>query len=98
MSRDLAKDKEKEMDGDTGECAISPTGTSQKHRPELLLSGLSSSGFPYPPSLALPNHQLFPTIRKFVFQHTILISAAPQSAAPYHNQPEPSIASIPGPV
>ena len=93
MSRDLAKDKEKEMDGDTGECAISPTGTSQRHRPELLLSGLSSSGFPHPPSLALSNHPeiLFSThnsnFQQYPSQqrHSIIISQSPRSR-PFRDQ------------
>ena len=45
MSRDLAKDKEK--DRDSGERAISPASASPKQRPKLLLPVLSSSTSPY---------------------------------------------------
>lgn len=56
MSPDLAKDKEKEKDdGDTSERAISPTGTSPRHRPEFLLSKLSPSASPNSLSLPLSN-------------------------------------------
>ena len=60
MSRDLAKDKEKEKDRDTSERAISPAGASPRHRPKLLLPGLSSSTSPYSPSMSLPNHPEIP--------------------------------------
>ena len=59
MSRDLAKDKEKEKDRDTGERAISPTGASPRQRPKLLLPGLSSSTSSYSPT-SLPNHPEIP--------------------------------------
>jgi hypothetical protein len=60
MSRDLAKDKEKEKDRDTGgERAIS-AGASPRHRPKLLLPGFSSSTSPYSPSMSLPNHPEVP--------------------------------------
>ena len=61
VSRDLAKDKEKEKDRDTGERAISPAGASPRHRPKLLLPSLSSSTSPYSPtSMSLPSHPEIP--------------------------------------
>ena len=55
MSRDLVKDKEKERDRDTGEYTISPTGAGPRHRPKLLLTGISSSAPYSPTSTLLPN-------------------------------------------
>ena len=62
MSRDLAKDKEKGKERDTGERAISPAGTSPRQRPKLLLPGLSSSSTSSysPTSMPLPNHPEMP--------------------------------------
>ena len=60
-SRDLAKDKEKEKERDSGERAISPAGASPRQRPKLLSPGLSSSSSPYSPtSMPLPNHPEIP--------------------------------------
>lgn len=61
MSRDLAKDREKEKDRDAGERATSPIGASPKLRPKLLLAGLSPSTSPFSPtSMPLPSHVEIP--------------------------------------
>ena len=73
MSPDLAK--EKERDEDTGERAISPAGTSPRHRHELLLSRLSPSASPNSPSLPLPNRPK----NSFLTHNSILSSTSVSS-------------------
>jgi hypothetical protein len=62
MSRDFAKDKEKERERDTtGERATSPAGANPRQRPILRIPGLSSSPSSYSPtSMPLPNHPEIP--------------------------------------
>ena len=102
VTRDLAKDKEKEGlgDRDTGKRAIYPAGASPRQQPKLLLTGLLPSISPYsesPRSMPPSSHPEIP----FSTHNSNLISDRqnyPSQSAPYHHLLESSVASFPGPV